>query len=830
MSQCKIVGQKPMKLEIRHLEYQGIGFNHGYTSLDLFLANRVPFRGSEVLFLDARGHVFNTGKTAANVGLGWRHLYHKAKRSIGGNIYYDYRQGNRKGYSQCSFGIEYLNPRWLLRTNGYVVIGSHSKQYDLKFSHFQDHNFYLSRKHEYAFSGVDAELGYHFKQIEDIDFYFGVIPYYFKGKVGSPALGGKLRFVARLTEYCKIELADSYDSTFRNRFNATLGFSIPFGSRTKEVKKNPKKEGKCPSQSWGLLQTWAYEAPLRNEIIPLKSKKSTDLAIDQSTGNPFLFYFVNNTSSSLGTYESPFPTLAQAETASGPGNVIYVFPGNGTTSGMDSGITLQNSQRFLGSGVSHDFQTTHGNVKIPAQTVNSPSITNGAGAVVTLALNNEVSGFVIQGGDPGISGNWMGGIASTLINRNVFNDSSGMSIYLVPNQAQVNLTVDSNEFFQPAQNGVLIEMADSTGVVALTNNSMNFMERGILEGSNAIEFNATGTTNATVRVSNNFISNPVLSGVHIHSIGDLVRSSIVRSEISNNVIWGRAKEPNDQASLIEIQTLNGSSSIASVYDNQLLCPEEQGIASIALFIDANTTSNSNSQIEIFNNHVVGGAGFSMITTAGGSGAGQAFIHHNTIFQANDSDFLPTGGAISFVLDGAGSIEALVEDNTIAEAGYVSGDAAAVSVVVTGLPDLIHVRCINNLFNLNSNGGILIESSSSALIEFEAIGNTFISPYLSIIDFFNKTNIGIQTAANQTLFAQIINNKMLEKGTQLGFLVRGEGTCCLKLEGNTFPNGAILDTANSVTGVINLEYPFQNNGSVNLDGKVNLVPPGRCNNN
>ena len=91
--------------------------------------------------------------------------------------------------------------------------------------------------------------------------------------------------------------------------------------------------------------------------------------------------------------------LAQAQDNSSPNDIIYVFPGDGTTTGMDSGISLKANQKFWGSGVSHSIQTSEGTISIPAQSSSSPTITNTNidtdGNAITLATNNAISGFTI---------------------------------------------------------------------------------------------------------------------------------------------------------------------------------------------------------------------------------------------------------------------------------------------------------------------------------------------------------------------------------------------------------------------------------------------------
>ncbi|MEO6392284.1 MAG: Ig-like domain-containing protein, partial [Pyrinomonadaceae bacterium] len=53
----------------------------------------------------------------------------------------------------------------------------------------------------------------------------------------------------------------------------------------------------------------------------------------------------------LGRSSDPFDTLLEAQTASAVGDTIYVFLGNGTTTGQNAGFVLKASQRLLGEGV-----------------------------------------------------------------------------------------------------------------------------------------------------------------------------------------------------------------------------------------------------------------------------------------------------------------------------------------------------------------------------------------------------------------------------------------------------------------------------------------------
>jgi hypothetical protein len=128
-------------------------------------------------------------------------------------------------------------------------------------------------------------------------------------------------------------------------------------------------------------------------VIKKRHKKA---AINPATGLPWRVWFVDNTSHSEGTFESPFPTLAQAQNASGPNDMIYVFEGDGTSNGMNAGIVLQDGQKLFGAGTVQSLKTSKGTIHIPTFSQTAPIITNTVGSVVFLGNGNEVSGMNIQ--------------------------------------------------------------------------------------------------------------------------------------------------------------------------------------------------------------------------------------------------------------------------------------------------------------------------------------------------------------------------------------------------------------------------------------------------
>ena len=142
---------------------------------------------------------------------------------------------------------------------------------------------------------------------------------------------------------------------------------------------------------------------------------------------------MDNTSHSLGTAESPFNQLVDAQNASGANDAIYVLGGDGTDTGQSSGITLLTGQSLFGGGTAQTLATTVGNVVIPVLS-GSPVISNrtSAGNVVTLAANTTVAGLTINEtkGNAGVYGT--GNLEDILLTQNAYTTvNSGDCIDLV---------------------------------------------------------------------------------------------------------------------------------------------------------------------------------------------------------------------------------------------------------------------------------------------------------------------------------------------------------------------------------------------------------------
>lgn len=535
------VSAAPLEVGLRHIEGRGIGYRHGYTTLEYLIRPQINDY-SMFPFVNLRGHIFDNGKFAANAGVGFR--YRASSRIYGANTYYDYRNSNRMHYNQIGVGFETLGKIWDFRLNGYLPVGTKTSSWaGLEFGGFSGHSLLLKRKREFAFKGLNAEVGAHFPKVREIDTYLTAGPYYFEGK-GKNAWGGKMRTGAKWKDYISLELSGSYDPVFHGIVQGQVGLNLPMGPKSKA---KPKKDESCENLQL-VMDRMVRQPVVREEIIVVDKQKKRFVALDPSTGSPYFFWFVNNLSGSNGTYESPFPVLSavlQTGTAStytpglsNPGDIIYIFPGDGTTTGLNAGAgfyTLLNNQQVLGAATAYTFQTQYGAVNVPPQASDMPSITSAGVAVLAFSNNNTLSGLhlistssvnciqpntliappynnlsvtnclidLVDGGPGLILGNNTSGVY-TISNNTFLSASGGNQISLSANNPGSTYIVTNNMFYG-------IGFLNNSTVPAVLLNNMASNTTFAVSGNTFLGFNSgvsfTGSgPSTTATITNNSFS------------------------------------------------------------------------------------------------------------------------------------------------------------------------------------------------------------------------------------------------------------------------------------------------------------------------------------
>ena len=631
-------------LSAQHRESKGIGYNVGYSTLEAFLGQ--PFDEKSLAFLDLRGHLFNDGRWAANAGIGLRKALDFHPCVIGINAYYDYREAEHHHFNQVGGGVELLGSRWDLRLNGYVPLGERSHKFKDGFSKFKDHRAIFSKRYEFTFYGGDAELGWEFAKGDSWDLHATLGGYYFYGKFDKHTAGGLLKLTSRLTPYLTLEAQGSYDHLFRWIGQGAVALNLPFGGRAVS-----KEATHCESPL--SIGERLVEPVSRFEIIVKDNHRKTAIATDPVTGEPLFFIFVDNElGSSDGSFAHPYATLLEAQTNSSAGDVIYVFAGDGTTTGMAAGIVLKNNQQFLGSGVVHTLRTSFGLRDIPAQTALLPSITRTGGATVTLADDNIVRGFNIAGDSDGISG--------TTILSGTFADN--------------NITATGNS---------ILLTTTGTGTFVVNNNTLNGFT------GDGITFTPSSSADYTLIIQDNRISTATLTshGLEIN-LNDFSQGNAF---IRNNTI----AVPNLGMSL----GLSDSSTSMIFIDNNTITDSTIGIS-------AECTLNTIGNIRIFANSIINSADQGISFECGDDSLITIDAQKNSIVNANIGG---GGGLGAFHLTAGGNVNvalrlfnnsAYSNNNTVI--GFLIEETGAASAINAQSPDL-SLSGIANL-NIGSNVG------------------------------------------------------------------------------------------------------------------------------
>jgi hypothetical protein len=642
--------------------------------------------------------------------------------------------------------------------------------------------------------GANAEFGFHFGKSKIFDFYGAAGPYYFIGEKDPATWGGKARISGRFKDILTLEISDSYDRTFHNKFQGQISLSYFFGPKSKV-----KEQGR-PCKIANTLNDRMLQPVDRQEIIVIDKIKTNTPAIDPATGLPYFFVFVNNTSSSDGTYESPYHTLAQAQDNSSPNDNIYVFPGDGTTTGMDSGITLKANQQLLGSGVSQSIQTSVGAISIPAQSNSSPTITNTNidtdGNAITLATNNTISGFTITsamndaiyGADPQslevssctfkdtitytIEASFSGDASISLTNNQFLNNANG--VFLTLNGTSTVVCSDNTFIGQTSISETPIEISANNNI--LTTNIKNNVFEDNTTGS--IRFNLTDVVDANITVLNNTITN--------NGTGS-------QSSLGSSLVIISSGTVDDCSIALGGNTFSGNT-LSSLY---ITAGE---ITTLAITASTNTMSNN------------GGAGLVLATPVNSSLT--LVATDNTISGGGDNGI----AIISSTLTSTSNIT--INNNTITNIGNASNGIAINQDFST-----LNLTLLNNEIS-NCEG--------TGIVSFPPTGIDSLTVNISDNTINNCQNgsgnaaSGISLDNYLSLTAAVANNSLSDNaspGVALGAFTSGNPTVCLTLTGNSSNTDPDYSLTNPGSGAFNLSpcnVDAVNTGTISTSGVITPV--------
>lgn len=367
---------------------------------------------------------------------------------------------------------------------------------------------------------------------------------------------------------------------------------------------------------------------------------------------------------------------------------------------MDTGIALQASQKLWGSGISHSLQTTEGVFSIPRITSAAPTITNTNvdtdGNAITLATNNEISGFRISSAlNDGIFGElnqnlnvsfctfenittfpieatFSGEVVVSVTNNQFLDNVNGVSLVFsgpstvnclnnrfegqtsvsnVPIQIHSSfntlaVNIENNLFTDNETGSIGFALEDITNAeIAILNNTMANNRTGALAslGSNIVVLSDMTIDHCAIVLKNNTLSENDSNSLYLHTNGQIAALEVTVSEntMSNN--GGSAivlATPADHCTLIAT-------------DNTMTGLNDNAIGVIA----PGTTMTGN--ITIANNTIT-----EIVGMGNGIAINQDFTTLNLAISNNVINGCQGTGIISYPPTGINSLILAISDNTI----------------------------------------------------------------------------------------------------------------------------------------------------------------------
>ena len=452
---------------------RGLGYRGSYATVGA--KTRLFEDGLDGRWLfEGRGHLSEEGGFFANLGIERLFTIDAAGADIGLGFWFDYDDDQdafpfSDSYEAVGVSAKIKTRYWDLTANGYFPIGnSDTLVGDPNGGNpFFGNSISLVPGIDSALTGFDVTIRTRPEQLAFVNGTFDFGGYGYESDLIEFFGGGRIRMSAQLLQGVILTGELNYD----DRFDATglVGLTWFYGANARGNEYS--SVGKD------------FEPTLRNDHI-VRFNQDVVLAIDPDTGLAYNVIHVDNSANlgGDGSVESPFTTLAEAEAASGEDDIIFVRDGDGTVTGYDEGITLQDGQLFLADGSEHLIPIANGgdfgsffNLFGDLDGVRPTITANNFGNAVTLASRNTVRGFNIDGTQAvaGLSNGIFGSAATVnnggLIENNIITDAvlNGINI----NNLAGDWRFADNNLTDNGFSGIsLIDACDPTSVFDFENN------------------------------------------------------------------------------------------------------------------------------------------------------------------------------------------------------------------------------------------------------------------------------------------------------------------------------------------------------------------------
>lgn len=391
-------------------------------------------------------------------------------------------------FTQAGVSGSIKSRRWDLVGNGYFPLGT--TDYALGDptgqNCFLNHSIVLIPGIDSALNGFDVTFRMRPRALGMVNGSIDLGGYGYRSDLVDFFGGGRIRLAMQLLRGLVINAEVNQDERFDTTGVLQLGYIFGVNARGNEYSLGGRD----------------LEPTLRNDHI-VRFQQDLVLAIDPDTGAPYNVYHVDNTADVTigdGRFETPYTTLLNAQNASSTDAIIFVHRGDGTTRGMDSGIVLKDRQMLLGNGVQHIIPIQGGQNFILCNDLsgNRPRISGkNNGNAVTLADDNVVRGFIIDGSAGGMANGIFGDgvLAGAPIDNGVIEDVEIFGAILhgvFVNDLSGDWNFARNDIHDNGFDGILLTNAcDPTSIFNFEDNDVS---RNGRDGIHMVDWDAASLT------------------------------------------------------------------------------------------------------------------------------------------------------------------------------------------------------------------------------------------------------------------------------------------------------------------------------------------------
>ena len=527
---CLIASQTQAQTPLKPRAEVNWRYNHNRSILmsEFWLPMAQSPTNNSVIYGDLRFMGDGDNNREFNLGIGYRQQLETALLGdgiAGAHLWYDRRHTARdSGFNQLTAGLEWLGQRLDLRLNTYLPIGNDDETYlqanpNGNGTGFVGNQIFVNTDQsvvEEALPGVDIEIGFKVPFMDALTdttrLYAG--GYHFKGDQAENVTGWRTRIDSVITPDISLGARFQHDDERGSQGFLEASLRFPFGTRQRY-----QQQG---------LRARLDESPVR-DIDIVAGESFVDDGLDKpllnaTTGASQNIIHVDNTavSGGDGSNEARFNTLAAAETAAGPNDLIYLHRGDGTTTGQDAGIILDDpGQMLVGGGADLTFDSTRfktannqavTGVVIPAS--GAPLITHSAGPGVKITDGGDdvlVSGVTVDGDGTSIGIGITSQGNNVTIKNNQVKNANGNNIRISPLGSDTITTLVQNNILTNGNNRGFAAIVNSgTLILNLVNNTAT---NNVVSGYEIRTGSISG--NITATLSGNTSSGNAISGFHI---------------------------------------------------------------------------------------------------------------------------------------------------------------------------------------------------------------------------------------------------------------------------------------------------------------------------